>query len=294
MDYNYIYSQVVDYIYTKVSAATFNAFMKTLKLRDIQTSPYIAYLETKDNFFVSVISTRYLHFIEEGFQQVTGHKFRVIIKSTEDYNNFPLPNGNLVDNVSLNSNVNTHSNSTANTGLAINNEKTGFEPVFNNVTNNSHSQQMDVFSSNKNQQMPLTPELKTEQQTVRKPVISDILTISDYTKEKIFNPKYTFKNFVVGNSNKYAHAACMAVANSPSDVYNPLFIYGKSGLGKTHLMNAIGIHLLETRDDFKILYVSSETFTNDFIKSLQDAKTQEFKNKYRNADVLLNLDTQFV
>ncbi|MEG0034993.1 MAG: chromosomal replication initiator protein DnaA, partial [Bacilli bacterium] len=113
-------------------------------------------------------------------------------------------------------------------------------------------------------------------------------------KEKIFNPKYNFDNFVVGNSNKYAHAAALAVAESPSEAYNPLFIYGGSGLGKTHLMHAIGIYLLENNPNLNILYVSSEMFTNEFIKSLAENKTREFKNKYRKVDVLLIDDIQFL
>ena len=80
---------------------------------------------------------------------------------------------------------------------------------------------------------------------------------TSFDREKIFNPKYNFENFVVGNSNKYAHAAALAVAESPSEAYNPLFIYGGSGLGKTHLMHAIGIYLLENNQDLNLLYVSS-------------------------------------
>ncbi|MEE0691595.1 MAG: chromosomal replication initiator protein DnaA [Lachnospiraceae bacterium] len=113
-------------------------------------------------------------------------------------------------------------------------------------------------------------------------------------KQKIFNPRYTFDNFVVGGSNKYAHAACLAVAESPSEAYNPLFIYGGSGLGKTHLMNAIGIYLLENNENLNVLYVSSEMFTNEFIKALGENKTREFKNKYRKVDVLLIDDIQFL
>lgn len=114
------------------------------------------------------------------------------------------------------------------------------------------------------------------------------------TKQKIFNPRYTFDNFVVGNSNKYAQAAALAVAESPSEAYNPLFIYGGSGLGKTHLMNAIGIYLLEHNENLNVLYVSSEMFTNEFIKALGENKTREFKNKYRKVDVLLIDDIQFL
>ena len=113
-------------------------------------------------------------------------------------------------------------------------------------------------------------------------------------KEKIFNPRFNFENFVVGNSNKYAHAAALAVAESPSEAYNPLFIYGGSGLGKTHLMHAIGIYLLENNPKLNVLYVSSEMFTNELIKALNTHKMNEFKSKYRKADVLLIDDIQFL
>ena len=118
--------------------------------------------------------------------------------------------------------------------------------------------------------------------------------LSTLDKEKIFNPRFNFENFVVGNSNKYAHAAALAVAESPSEAYNPLFIYGGSGLGKTHLMHAIGIHLLENNPKLNVLYVSSEMFTNELIKALNTHKMNEFKKKYRKADVLLIDDIQFL
>jgi chromosomal replication initiator protein len=106
--------------------------------------------------------------------------------------------------------------------------------------------------------------------------------------------KYTFENFVIGASNQFAHAACVAVANQPGDNYNPLFIYGGVGLGKTHLVNAIGHHATEQRPGLKVAYLSSESFMNELIASLRRDKMDEFKRKFRNVDILILDDVQFI
>ncbi|WP_461613567.1 chromosomal replication initiator protein DnaA [Clostridium sp. Marseille-QA1073] len=110
----------------------------------------------------------------------------------------------------------------------------------------------------------------------------------------ILNPKYTFDSFVIGNSNRFAHAASLAVAESPAKAYNPLFIYGGVGLGKTHLMHAIGHYIQNVNSKSKVVYVSSEKFTNELINSIKDDKNVDFRNKYRNVDVLLIDDIQFI
>lgn len=108
------------------------------------------------------------------------------------------------------------------------------------------------------------------------------------------NPLQNFENFVVGDNNSLAHAAAFAVSESPSQMYNPLFLYGGSGLGKTHLMNAIGTYIIKNNPSLSVLYVTSEMFTNEFVDSLKNSNTNRFKNKYRKVDVLLIDDIQFL
>jgi len=125
-------------------------------------------------------------------------------------------------------------------------------------------------------------------------IIKENYTPSHNNTQTSIYDKYTFDNFVVGNSNRFAQSAALAVAEAPAYAYNPLFLYGGVGLGKTHLMRAIGNYIKKENPDAKIAFVSAETFTNELINSIKDNTNQEFRNKYRNMDVLLVDDIQFI
>jgi len=133
----------------------------------------------------------------------------------------------------------------------------------------------------------------TEDTVLSQPVIPITPKLPEVLPNSL-NNKYTFDTFVIGNSNRFAHAASLAVAESPAKSYNPLFIYGGVGLGKTHLMHAIGHHILQRSPNTKVLYVSSEKFTNELIDSIRDENSIEFRNHYRNVDILLIDDIQFL
>ncbi len=149
--------------------------------------------------------------------------------------------------------------------------------------------------------LSLKSEEEIERALSKDPVKSVSITEeekNDFKEEFYLNPRQNFENFVVGSNNDYAHAVSLAVAESPAKVYNPLFIYGGSGLGKTHLMHAIGHYILKHYPDMKVLYVSSEMFTSELLQAIRDTsspvKINDFKKKYRSVDVLLIDDIQFL
>lgn len=126
------------------------------------------------------------------------------------------------------------------------------------------------------------------------PIEVQAAVTADEPFNHLLNPKYTFETFVIGANNRFAHAASLAVAEAPAKTYNPLFLYGGVGLGKTHLMHAIGNYILDHNPNMKVMYISSEKFTNEFINAIRDNSPGSFRNKYRNIDVLLIDDIQFL
>lgn len=137
-----------------------------------------------------------------------------------------------------------------------------------------------------------SPEVAVQQPQVQ--IEKPAAAAADEPFYNMLNPKYTFDTFVIGVNNRFAHAASLAVAEAPAKSYNPLFLYGGVGLGKTHLMHAIGHYILEHNPNSRVLYISSEKFTNEFINAIRDNKGESFRNKYRNIDILLIDDIQFL
>ena len=167
--------------------------------------------------------------------------------------------------------------------------------ILENAVKDVFKKQYNILISHKSEEEIKKIMEGSAAETARPSIDSD----NPYKEEYYLNPKYNFDNFIVGPNNEYAHAVSLAVADNPSTAYNPLFIYGGSGLGKTHLMHAIGQHIMRTNPSLKVLYVSSEMFTSELIQALQDpvhknSKLNAFKAKYRTVDVLLIDDIQFI
>ncbi len=216
MDTNKMWDGFTTAMKANTSDYSFTTWFEPLYLRSVDDELGIIYIASKEEYNLEFLKNNYMPIIEKTFADLTGKKYKVIIRHENEYE-------------------------------------------------------------------------KKEQQKAAPKVVKN-----EFTEENIFNPRFTFDNFVVGNSNKFAHAASLAAAEVPGEAYNPLFLYGGSGLGKTHLMQAIGVHIGRTRPNLNVLYVSSEMFTNELIKAIRENKTRSFRNKYRKVDVLLIDDIQFL
>ncbi|HAR96754.1 MAG TPA: chromosomal replication initiator protein DnaA [Deltaproteobacteria bacterium] len=162
-----------------------------------------------------------------------------------------------------------------------------FEPLFRALLKDLTGTEVKIEYLVKKEEKAKKQDLTKKDSTVKRPIS---------VHSDLFNPKYTFESFVVGSSNQFANAACLAVANNPGKVYNPLFVYGGVGLGKTHLLNGIGNFLLKNGSirPTRICFITAEEFTNELINSLRYEKMDDFRNRFRKMDVLLIDDIQFI
>ncbi len=158
--------------------------------------------------------------------------------------------------------------------------------VLNNLTDSNYCVKLVIETESNHREQ----SMEDEDRNVKKSIPSRQFQ----SNKNWLNAKYTFDSYVVGSGNRFAHAASLAVAESPAQAYNPLFVYGGVGLGKTHLLHAIGHVALENKPNTMVVYITSEKFTNEFINAIRDNRTVEFRNKYRNVDILLIDDIQFL
>lgn len=158
--------------------------------------------------------------------------------------------------------------------------------VLNNLTDSNYCVKLVIETESNHREQ----SMEDEDRNVKKSIPSRQFQ----SNKNWLNAKYTFDSYVVGSGNRFAHAASLAVAESPAQAYNPLFVYGGVGLGKTHLLHAIGHVALENKPNTMVVYITSEKFTNEFINAIRDNRTLEFRNKYRNVDILLIDDIQFL
>lgn len=163
------------------------------------------------------------------------------------------------------------------------------ESILSSIMEKNITLVIDTIEESEGKQ--IIPEIKPAEEPMR-PLFK--AEREDEIDESNLNPKYVFENYVMGNSNRFAYAAALAVANNPASTYNPLFLYGGVGLGKTHLMHAIGNRIKQNDPTMKVLYISSENFTNEIINSIYNKNTEAFRRKYRNIDCLIIDDIQFL
>ena len=169
-------------------------------------------------------------------------------------------------------------------------KKESIEARFKDLISNAFN---IILQKNCNIEIVLKDDLQTKEESLPGINTQNINFPVNYANT-FLNKNYSFDTFVVGDNNRFAHAAALAVAESPATAYNPLFLYGGVGLGKTHLMHSIGNEILRKNPSMKVLYVTSENFTNDFVNSIKDKSMEKFKQKYRSIDLLLIDDIQFI
>lgn len=267
-----VWGEVLKLLEIALTGTSYETWFTPLRPKALNEELKILYLECPEPFVMDVIQDRYMENLQRQVETVMGIPYRVIIQLPPDE-----------DEEETDQEIQANQQTKPHTSEQQNQDQ-----------NQPQIQIQDQKETEAGSQYEAPAPVPTGSSIEKDPNGKPTEILKD---EFYFNPRYNFENFVVGNNNKYAYAAARAVADAPSLAYNPLFIYGGSGLGKTHLMHAIGHYIMENFSEKIVLYVSSEMFTNELIKSLEDKKKtrmRAFKNKYRNVDVLLIDDIQFI
>jgi chromosomal replication initiator protein len=287
----------------------FNSWIRSLTLLDL--SQGVATLLTPSSFAKRHLETNYLHLLKQSLSNLTGEPVEIrLVVEQPTYNETPPKPGNGIPganshirfgtnqavsssyNLTNNGNGKYHSPSPRIPNIPNNRGRTNYQngnfaapmkgitkPAFANDTNYESDPEMEEVITG-----PMPPV----------PQFTEAATRYSYSKETGLNPKYVFENYVKGGSNRMACAAAEQVSENPGLAYNPLFIYGSVGVGKTHLLHAIGHKALQLRPNLAVLYVTSEKFTNDLINAIRDNRTEQFREHYRSIDILLIDDIQFI
>lgn len=235
-----------------------------------------AILMGNSEFKRNIIEKRYLGVIEDAFEAVLGFRVSVSLRLSSEQNSVNSGNTGVAAPATYDADNRVNIDSSINLDGSKNTERSIIPDSVNVIINKDRS----GISASGN--------IKLD------PHSTDPFSYEREPDDFMYRSEYTFENFVVGNSNKFAHAACTAVANNPGAAYNPLFIYGQSGLGKTHLMYAVTNRIQKRNPRINIIYIKGEDFTNQLIEAIAKKSTSAFRDRYRNADVLLIDDVQFI
>lgn len=257
-----LWEQIMKTLEQELSSLTYNTWLKPMVPLAITETTFE--IGTPKRFIKEWVESRYFSIIQDTVQSVTKKPLTLIITNLDTEDQKEQENKEI-----FGAPPELHNEPCHNTQPLPPSPSLPFQPVTNspNIT-------------------PLNQSAKTDNTSTAAAAHDEPLAV--------LNPKYVFETFVIGNANRFAHAASLAVAEAPAQVYNPFFIYGGVGLGKTHLMHAIGHRILKTHPHLRVVYISSEKFTNELINSIRDGNPESFRQKYRNIDVLLVDDIQFL
>lgn len=263
-----VWAGVDEVLMDTYSTATYHSWFAGLSVRHIDGQDFV--LSAPSNMTANIIKASYSSFLEECLERISGNKYRLVVVSRDE------------DVASAN--LSTGFSTPVNKQPEIDNR-----PVDNSSDGSNYTSENRLVVATKT-------KVKTKEEVAHESKVAELLAGSymDFQRESSFYSNMLFDSFVVGPANEFAFAAAKSVCESPAYKYNPLFIYGGSGLGKTHLLHAIGYELQKKNKNWKILYTTSEKFTNDVISAIKSNSTRILRDVYRTVDVLLLDDVQFI